>query len=60
MKVSSPDGGELALRIPRAMLDARDNKGNDIMFKVLVNGNPIQYQEQKQGGKAGVGEKTRL
>ena len=56
MKVSSPDGGELALRIPRAMLDARDNNGNDIMFKVLVNGNPIQYQEQKQAGKAGVGK----
>ena len=38
------------------MLDARDNNGNDIMFKVLVNGNPIQYQEQKQAGKAGVGK----
>lgn len=55
MKVSSPDGGELALRIPRAMLDAKDNKGNDILFKVSVNGNPIQYQEQKQAEKAGVG-----
>ena len=55
MKVSSPDGGELALRIPRAMLDAKDNKGNDILFKVSVNGNPIQYQEKKQVEKAGVG-----
>lgn len=57
MKISSPDGGELALRIPRTILDAKDNKGNDIMFKVLVNGNPIQYQEQKQLEKAGVGGK---
>jgi hypothetical protein len=57
MKISSPDGGELALRIPRAVLDAKDNKGNDVMFKVLVDGNPIQSQEQKQVGKAGVGGK---
>ncbi|HET7392043.1 MAG TPA: YncE family protein [Nitrososphaeraceae archaeon] len=52
MNVNSPDGGELALRIPRSVLDARDNNGNDIAFKVSVNGNPIQYQEkQKQVGK---------
>ena len=42
MNVSSPDGGDLILRIPRAMLDARDNNGRDITFKVSVDGNPTQ------------------
>ena len=41
MKLISPDGGELALRIPRTILDAKDSKGNDEMFKVLINRNPI-------------------
>jgi YVTN family beta-propeller protein len=52
MNVNSPDGGDLALRIPRTMLDAKDNNGKDITFKVSVDGNPTQYQEeQKQLGK---------
>jgi len=57
MNVSSPDGGDLTLRIPRAMLDARDNNGRDITFKVSVDGNPTQYQEeQKQIGDIGRAE----
>ncbi|HET7283270.1 MAG TPA: hypothetical protein VFI70_01165 [Nitrososphaeraceae archaeon] len=43
MNVSSPDGGDLTLRIPRDMLDARDNNGRDITFKVSIDGNPTQY-----------------
>ncbi len=39
------------------MLDARDNNGRDITFKVSVDGNPTQYQEeQKQIGAIGRAE----
>ncbi len=49
MKVNSPDGGEIALRIPRYILDAKDNNNNnDMAFKVSVNGNPTSYQEKEQ------------
>jgi DNA-binding beta-propeller fold protein YncE len=46
MKVSSPDVGELAFRIPRKMLDALNkSNGEDVAFKVLIDGIPTQYQE---------------
>ena len=56
MNLNSPDGGEIALRIPRFILDAIDNNGNDIAFKVSVNGNPTPYQQQEpqqQHGQTG-------
>ena len=49
MNVNSPDGGEIALRIPRSILDAKsNNNGSDMAFKVSVNGNPTSYQEEEQ------------
>lgn len=36
------------MRIPRSILDARDNNGNDIPFKISVNGHPTPYQEEQQ------------
>ena len=56
MNVNSPDGGEIALRIPRSILDARDNNGNNIAFKVSVNGHPTLYQEEEQQQNERIGK----
>ena len=47
MKVSSHDGGDLTLRIPRNLLDAKDTNAKDIAFKVSIDGKSVSYQEEK-------------
>jgi hypothetical protein len=47
MKGASPDGGDLTLRIPISLLDAKDTNGNSDDFKLSIDGKPTIYQEQK-------------
>jgi hypothetical protein len=47
MKVSSHDGGNSTLRIPRNLLDAKDTNANDIALKVSIDGKSVSYQEEK-------------
>jgi YVTN family beta-propeller protein len=58
MKVASPDGGDLALRIPISLLDAKDTNGNSADFKLSIDGKPTTYQEQKFKKGAGYREIT--
>lgn len=44
MAVTSADGGDLTLEIPRQMLDSQQS-ANDTRFQVLIDGKPVQYQE---------------
>jgi YVTN family beta-propeller protein len=58
MKAASPDGGDLTLRIPTSMLDAKDTNGNSTDFKLSIDGKPTTYQEQKLQEGAGYREIT--
>lgn len=44
INVHSLDGGNLNLKIPRAILDSQQN-GTDTSFKILVDGKAIEYQQ---------------
>ena len=58
MKGASPDGGDLTLRIPISLLDAKDTNGNSTDFKLSIDGKPVTYQEQKLKEGAGYREIT--
>jgi hypothetical protein len=58
MKAASQDGGDLTLRIPTSMLDAKDTKGNNTDFKLSVDGKPTTFQEPKLQEEAGYREIT--
>jgi YVTN family beta-propeller protein len=44
MGVSTEDGGELTLELPRYMIDSGQQNAS-IPFQVTVDGNPVEYQE---------------
>jgi YVTN family beta-propeller protein len=46
MSLTSEDGGSLNLIIPRNVLDSKQANGTDFRFIVLVDGNPVEFQEQ--------------
>lgn len=43
--VDTLDGGDLAIQIPRAMLDAKSGDGVDSRFQLLIDGRQIEYEE---------------
>lgn len=43
--VDTLDGGDLAIQIPRAMLDAKSGDGVDSQFQLLIDGTQVEYDE---------------
>jgi hypothetical protein len=44
MLVSTEDGGELTLELPRYLIDAHQ-QDSDTQFQVTIDGNPVEYGE---------------
>lgn len=44
MAISTEDGGDLTLVLPRYMIDSRQ-ENTDTKFQVMIDGNPAEYQE---------------
>ena len=58
MAVSTEDGGDLTLELPRYIIDSI--QGNtDTQFQVTIDGNPVQYEEGEQVISAEDGSQSR-
>ena len=44
MGVSTVDGGQMTLELPRYMIDSVQGN-SDTQFQVTIDGNPVQYEE---------------
>jgi DNA-binding beta-propeller fold protein YncE len=45
MKVSTGDGGDLTLEVPRFLMDAKDASGQDSGFQVLLDGRTVDHED---------------
>jgi hypothetical protein len=45
MVVSTEDGGELTLELPRYMIDSGEQQNSDTRFQTTIDENPVEYEE---------------